>query len=224
MRPKKLVGVYAIVCTVNGMQYVGSAQDVRNRWGSHRWRLRKGRHHNEPLQADWDQYGEGAFEFKMLAEVPDEGIRRAIEQSYIDCVLGDARAYNRSPSSLSNAGIRYTEAQRESVSQALKGKPKSEAHRAALSEAATRRWATVSPEERQQRMAAMGRGNLGKAKSAEHRRNIGLGHARLTEDQVREIKRRLRVGETNRAIAQEFGVQACTIYSIKRGRTWSHVE
>lgn len=224
MRLKKLVGVYSIACTANGMQYIGSAVDVRRRWGNHRWALRHDRHGNPALQADWNQYGEGAFEFKMLADVPDEGIRRAIEQSYIDCVLGDARAYNRSPSSLNNRGHKYTDKQRATLSVALKGKPKSAEHRAALGAAAERRWATVADDERRERMAAMGRGNQGKPKSDEHRRNIARGRALLSEEQVRDIKRRLRAGETMRPIAEELGVHVSTISNIRRGRSWSHVE
>lgn len=224
MRPKKLVGVYAIVCTVNGMQYVGSAISISNRWGTHRWALRHGKHKNLALQADWDQYGEDVFEFKVLAEVSDEGIRRAIEQSYIDCVLGDARAYNRSPSSLNNKGLRYTDAQRLNVSVALKGKPKSAEHRAALSAAAERHWATVSVESRRERMSAMGCGNLGKPKSEAHRQNIARGKAFLSEEQVRRVKRRLAAGERLRPLAEEFGVHPSTISNIRRGRSWSHVE
>lgn len=224
MRPTKLVGVYAIVCTINGMQYVGSAADVRRRWSTHRWALRHGKHKNVALQTDWDQHGEEAFEFKMLAEIPDDGIRRAIEQSYLDCVLGDARAYNRSPSSLNNTGLKYTDQQRLAVSLAQRGKPKSAEHRAALSVAATRRWASVPKEDRREVMAAMGRGNLGKPKSAEHRQSIARGKALLAEDQVREIKQRLRAGETMAPIAADFGVHVSTISNIRRGRCWSHVE
>lgn len=223
MRPKKLVGVYAIVCTVNGMQYVGSAADVRRRWSTHRWALRHGKHRTAALQADWDKRGEKAFEFKMLAEVPDPWLRRAIEQTCLNSAFIQGNAYNRSPSTTSTAGIKYTEDQRLALSQALKGKPKSEAHRKALSAAATRRWAKVSDEDRRERMAAMGRGNLGKPKSEEHRLAIARGKARLTEDQVREIKRRLAAGDLTRALAEEFGVHISSISNIRRGRSWSHI-
>lgn len=48
------------------------------------------------------------------------------------------------------------------------------------------------------------------------------GSARLTDESVREIRRRLQ-GETQRAIARRFGVAPATISDIARGRTWRHV-
>jgi group I intron endonuclease len=223
MRLKKIVGVYVIACSANGMQYVGSAANVRNRWSTHRWALRHGKHRIVALQQDWDQFGEAVFEFKVLAEVPDPELRRAIEQSYIDCILGADRAYNRSPSSIDNTGHSYTDDQRLTLSMALKGKLKSESHRAALSDAAARHWATVPEEQRRERMAEMGRGNRGKPKSEEHRQNIARGRAQLSEQQVREIKRRLGDGEATRVLAEDFGVHVSTISNIRRGRSWSHI-
>jgi hypothetical protein len=47
--------------------------------------------------------------------------------------------------------------------------------------------------------------------------------AKLTEDKVREIKRRLAAGEDYRKIAPDYGVVAGTIGHIKYGKTWTHV-
>jgi hypothetical protein len=48
-------------------------------------------------------------------------------------------------------------------------------------------------------------------------------HSKLTEDAVREIRRRLRAGESHRAIAANFNVSRPAISFIARGVTWSHV-
>jgi hypothetical protein len=58
--------------------------------------------------------------------------------------------------------------------------------------------------------------------------NIGAVNpfARLTEEQVREIKRRARRGlgcHDVRAMAAEFGVAPGTIRSVLRGQSWRHV-
>lgn len=45
----------------------------------------------------------------------------------------------------------------------------------------------------------------------------------LTEDEVRQIRRRLNSGEVGRRLAEEFGVSPVTISAIKVGRIWSHV-
>jgi len=47
--------------------------------------------------------------------------------------------------------------------------------------------------------------------------------AKLTDDGVREIRRRLANGETGRAVAAAFGVPATTISQIKHGQQWKHV-
>ena len=46
----------------------------------------------------------------------------------------------------------------------------------------------------------------------------------LTEDDVREIKRRLANGEPGTVIAEDYGVVKSTINSIKLGKTWTHVQ
>lgn len=47
--------------------------------------------------------------------------------------------------------------------------------------------------------------------------------SKLCDWQVREIKRRLAVGESAEAICTDYGVVAGTIGHIKAGATWSHI-
>jgi predicted XRE-type DNA-binding protein len=50
------------------------------------------------------------------------------------------------------------------------------------------------------------------------------GHtAKLTEGQVREIRRQLRMGVNQKTIATQYKVHQSTISDIARGRTWRHV-
>lgn len=49
------------------------------------------------------------------------------------------------------------------------------------------------------------------------------GLAKLTETQVREIRRRYGAGETQRPLAREFGVGQTTVGSVVRLETWAHV-
>lgn len=48
-------------------------------------------------------------------------------------------------------------------------------------------------------------------------------HAKLTEDQVFEIKAARRGGATQHALAKQFGVGRTTIQNILRGEIWRHV-
>jgi group I intron endonuclease len=60
-------GVYCIACTVNGKRYIGSSEiSVVKRMRGHLICLRNNRHPNKQLQHDWDEYGEDAFDFKIL--------------------------------------------------------------------------------------------------------------------------------------------------------------
>lgn len=47
--------------------------------------------------------------------------------------------------------------------------------------------------------------------------------AKLTDEKVRTIKRRLAAGERHGPIAADFGVSPSTIGWIAKGRTWAHV-
>lgn len=49
-------------------------------------------------------------------------------------------------------------------------------------------------------------------------------NAKLTEKDVKVIKRRLLKGEKPRIIAEDFGVDPTTISAINKGRNWKHVE
>ena len=54
-------------------------------------------------------------------------------------------------------------------------------------------------------------------------RGIRQPQAKLTDDNVREIRRRLADGETHKAIAATFGVSYGKIGHIASGRNWRHV-
>ncbi len=47
--------------------------------------------------------------------------------------------------------------------------------------------------------------------------------ARLTEDNVRDIRRRLAAGEGSGSVAREYGVAKATVLRIKTGVNWRHV-
>ena len=59
----QLCGVYVILNTVNGKQYIGSTSHIIKRWGEHRSALRQKSHGNRILQNAWNKYGEAAFIF-----------------------------------------------------------------------------------------------------------------------------------------------------------------
>lgn len=62
-------GIYRIVNTINGKQYIGSTVDVPRRLREHARALRRNAHHSDHLQRAWDKYGESAFVFEPLWSV-----------------------------------------------------------------------------------------------------------------------------------------------------------
>ena len=59
---KKIVGIYKITCTVNGKRYIGQSIDIKRRFSQHK------RKPPARMQADFEQYGVGAFKFEILEE------------------------------------------------------------------------------------------------------------------------------------------------------------
>lgn len=58
-----------------------------------------------------------------------------------------------------------------------------------------------------------------------YKRGSGLSISKLTEEQVREIRRLFRGRlSTGSEMAKRFGVSSSTIYEITRGATWTHVK
>ena len=63
-----------------------------------------------------------------------------------------------------------------------------------------------------------------KPKRRSPRRGERNGNARLSLDEVREIRAHLRLGKRAREIAELYGVDKSHIYSIKRGRVWGGIK
>ena len=63
------MGVFQILNTENQRRLVGVSRNVRSAFNRHQFQLKNGVHHNADLQADWNQYGPGAFTFEVLDEL-----------------------------------------------------------------------------------------------------------------------------------------------------------
>jgi len=134
-----LSGIYAIINCVNGKVYVGSAVDIKRRWIRHVHRLRVGTHTNPILQAAWNKYGEFAFDFFVLEEVPDRIWLMLREQLWLNDVQPWKRenSYNILPTAESRLGHIESEETRRRKSIATRraklGRPLSQEHCEALS-------------------------------------------------------------------------------------------
>ena len=59
---------------------------------------------------------------------------------------------------------------------------------------------------------------------ARHARGESAGLAKLTNSSVRDIKRRLLRGESMLLLAKEFSVNQGTVWAIRVGKTWKHIQ
>jgi len=123
--------IYKIINTENGKFYVGSTTNTKERFRTHRNRLRKNRHHAKHLQAAWNKYGEQAFVFHVIQTVPEGESLQEAENVWLAEHVGKEHCYNKSRYSESPMrgvakenhpcfGVPKSEEQRQAISQALK--------------------------------------------------------------------------------------------------------
>lgn len=119
--------IYKIVNLVNDKFYVGSTTNKRERFRTHRNRLRRGVHHAPHLQAAWNKYGEEKFDFRVVEHVPEGQSLREAEDLWLEKHVGKDYCYNKS---------RYSDTPMRGIPKEMHpsfGKPKTEEQRAAIS-------------------------------------------------------------------------------------------
>lgn len=154
-------GIYAIICWVEGMLYVGHSTNIRSRRKGHTSDLNCNRRMNGDLQDAWNKHGEDAFEFITLREMPGASVEELVEAEgeliwlYVDHVYND-NLYPDLPPSMTpeiaakigaaNRGKKRSAETRAKISASKLGVPKSPEHRAKIS--AGLKGKTLSPETR----------------------------------------------------------------------------
>lgn len=66
---KKPAGVFQVKNIANGKVLLGSSLNLEGPLNSHKFMLTIGRHRNETLQREWNEYGSGQFVFEILEVV-----------------------------------------------------------------------------------------------------------------------------------------------------------
>jgi len=77
-------GIYQILNTENGKNYIGSAVDIERRWRDHKTRLNHNKHFNPHLQSAWNKYSKDSFEFEVLLCWKKNSDLLWLEQWYLD--------------------------------------------------------------------------------------------------------------------------------------------
>lgn len=221
---------YLITCLPSGKQYVGitGRRNLRDRWKEHVYNSRK-RAKTNALYSAIAKYGPLAFSIESISSYQswseaceaEPGLisqfRSLAPQGYNLMRGGEGRQIGFRPSAESversaakHRGRPCHENTRHAASLRHKGRAKSPDHRAKIAAAKT-----------------------GIPRSQETRRRISVAKtgvsynagprnpsAKLTEDQVREVKQRLAVGESQRSIARCLGIHYNAIWKIAHNLTW----
>lgn len=66
---KKPAGVFHVKNTANGKVLLGSSLNLEGPLNGHKFMLTIGRHRNEALQKEWNEYGRDKFVFEILEVV-----------------------------------------------------------------------------------------------------------------------------------------------------------
>lgn len=176
-------GIYMIRNSVTGDAYYGSAVNLRLRSQTHASALRNGRHANARLQHSWNKHGEAAFTFAVLAVLEREDLLatesrllaahvgrpdcyniahvaaapmagRKHRREVVERIRRASTGRTHSPETKAKmAAWQKGQPRPDGWKGVQKGVPKSESHRAAIAEAATRR--VYTPEGRAKRSATM---------------------------------------------------------------------
>lgn len=116
----KISGIYCLRNTTNGMRYIGQSRDIPKRLLSHLSALRNEFHQNSHLSRAFAKYGESAFEFYTLAEVPEEH-RDSAEIWWIAYYESDNNEYGYNRDSGGHVGIHRNEETGRKIAAALLG-------------------------------------------------------------------------------------------------------
>lgn len=166
-------GIYWIANKINNKLYIGSAANLKKRWGTHKHSLKQNKHKNIHLQNAWNTYGPRAFAFEIKLYC-DKNNLLFYEQLFLNRYFDSCvNCYNINPVAGSNLGKPLSTETRQKISNALVGKP-------------------ISLERREN----MSRAKIGikrKAFSDEHKRNISVAK----QGSVPSVENRKKSSEAN---------------------------
>ena len=104
--------VYTIKNIRTGDQYIGSTVSLRFRRNQHLSKLRRNKGAHPRLQANWNEFGEAAFEFQILEIVQNPSELKDREQVWIDRLKP---SLNTAPGSRSDGRMRWESIRRRNI-------------------------------------------------------------------------------------------------------------
>lgn len=167
----KQTGIYKLYYNGSNSFYVGSAsRSFQLRLNTHLCELRKGTHHNEPLQRAYSKYGEECLVMEPLI-ICGVDVMIEMEEFAIRCLKP---SYNASKSGATRRGVKASKETREKLSKSRKGKSLSDSHKLNISKGLLNANTTVSEEHREKlRILMSGRVVSNETRDKIRQANIG---------------------------------------------------
>ena len=180
---------------VNGKVYIGQTtmRFVKRFW-HHQWMLNHNRHDNVHLQSAWNKYGEDNFEFSVIYVLENNENLDNLEKDYIAKYNAINFGYNIQTGGNVILCDYIPESSRKKVG-----------------------------ELNRQRLLGTKLSEKTRRKMSEQRMGSKNGFAKLTEDDVREIKRMIKDGVRPKDIYTKYNITYGNFKMIRSGKTWKHV-
>jgi group I intron endonuclease len=228
-------GIYKITNLVNNKFYIGSSNNIYNRFYRHLSMLNRNCHNNQKLQNSWNKHGKSNFKFELLAICPKEYCIK-LEQWFINT---QKPQYNISQTAASTLGCRYKRKNKlpdETVNNILNNykeytnKELAKKYNTTISTIDSILYGKNSFIDFDKSITLNSKpfkdSTKSKMKNLHFNRKsnkITNGVIKLTIDDVKEIKKLYILNYPTKKIALQFNVSKENISSIINKRTWKEV-
>lgn len=173
-------GIYKIENKFNGMLYIGSAINIKQRFRQHKSDLKLNKHHSIHLQRAWNKHWEHLFEFSVIEYIEDKTKLIEKEQFWINITKCYDRnfGYNMSALAYSQLGMKRSEKTKAKLSLSNKGRKTSEETKLKIS-------------------------LIHKGKVTSKETKVKMSMARLGITCTKETKQKMSIAAKNRIISKE---------------------
>ncbi len=187
-------GIYRIVYTRNGDEYIGSAVNFRRRWDLHKSRLKAGTHHSKYMQRVYNKYGLDVLEFEPIEELPlppgyTKKQKKArlipIEQEWMD---ERQPAMNGNKTAGNMLGFKHSEETKRKLSEAGKGRKHTEESKALIRASAMGHTRNLGRQLSEEHKLAIGKGNKGRVVSEETKAKQSASQQKRFDDPAEREK------------------------------------
>jgi group I intron endonuclease len=227
--------------------YIGKTVNLYKRKSTHLWKLKNGLHPNNHIQSAFNKYGKENFEFVIL-EMCSESKLNEKEIYYIEYYDSIVTGYNQTKGGEGALGRTVTEDTKLKISSANKGRKENQETRKRKSEISKKLWSIPEyrkkminrpkptsvwnkgrkrTEEEKRHLSEIMKGRLVTDEHKQKLRELYKGSnslsAKLTENDVINIRLRFLKGERQCDICKDYPVTPQTIYDIVRCRRWKHI-